>query len=68
MTLDEPRQDSLQAALANGRLFFVEFVATKELAGALDWIRQRDLRVARRTIQDAGGRDLLEILQVAPAR
>ncbi len=68
MTLDEQRQESLQDALGNGRLFFVEFAATTELASTLDWIRLRDLRVARSTIQDAGGRDLLEILQVTPTR
>ena len=68
MTLDEQRQESLQDALGNGRLFFVEFAATAELASTLDWIRLRDLRVARSTIQDAGGRDLLEILQVTPTR
>jgi hypothetical protein len=68
MTLDEQRQERLQDSLRNGRLFFVEFAATKELASTLDWIRQRDLRAARSTIQDAAGRDLLEILQVTPTR
>jgi hypothetical protein len=61
-------QSALQEAARDGRLFFVEFVGTPQLATTIDWIRERGLRAAGTTIQDAGGRDHLEVLQVTAAR
>jgi hypothetical protein len=62
------RQPGLQEVLFNGRLFFVEFVGTPELAAEIEWIRERGLSVARTTVQDRSGRDLLAVLQVTAAR
>ena len=58
------RQPGFQEALQSGRLFFVEFVGTPELAAEIEWIRARGLRSSSTTVRDASGRDLLEILQV----
>jgi len=66
--LDVERHAGFSETLQNGRLFFVEFVGTPELAAAIDWIRQRGFRAARSTIRDASGRELLEILQVTAVR
>jgi hypothetical protein len=68
MGLDVERQAGFSEALHKGRLFFVEFVGTPERAAAIDWIRQRGFPVARTTIRDASGRELLEVLQVTAAR
>ena len=38
---------AFQEALGNGRLFFVEFAGTPELATAIEWIRERGLRCRR---------------------
>jgi hypothetical protein len=61
-------QPPLRDALASGRLFIVEFTGSPELAAARQWIDARGLRATPSTVQDASGRDLLTILQVAPAR
>jgi hypothetical protein len=63
---DPERQQGVQDTLHNGRLFFVEFAGTPELAATIDWVRRRGLNAASTTIRDAGGRDLLQVLQVAP--
>jgi hypothetical protein len=55
----------VEEALRAGRLFFVEFVGTPELARAEEWIRNRGLRATPRVIKDAGGGDHLQILQAA---
>jgi hypothetical protein len=59
---------AFQEALGNGRLFFVEFEGTPELATANNWIRERGLRAVSTTVQDASGRDLLKVLQVTAPR
>ncbi len=64
MAADAERQPGFEDTLHNGRLYFVEFAGTPELAGTIDWIGQRGLNAASTTIRDASGRDLLEILQV----
>jgi hypothetical protein len=56
---------SVQDAVHNSRLFFVEFVGTPELAKSIDWIRARGLRASQTTVPDAGGRDLVAIVQVS---
>jgi len=58
----------LQETLDNGRLFFVEFAGTPELATALDWIRDRGLRAVTTSVRDSSGRDLLSVLQVSAER
>jgi hypothetical protein len=63
-TLPADGQAGLHEALRDGRLFFVEFEGTPELARAADWIRDRGLRAERTAITDASGRDHLQILQV----
>jgi hypothetical protein len=68
MSLGAEHEPGFQDALHNGRMFFVEFAGTSELATAVDWIRERGLRAERTTVHDAGGRDLLEILQVTATR
>jgi hypothetical protein len=61
-------QADLQDAPKSGNLFFVEFAGTPELADANRWIVERGLHASAITIQDASGRDLLNVLQVAAAR
>jgi hypothetical protein len=68
MGLQAERQPDLQETARNGRLYFVEFVGTPQLGTTIDWIRARGLHAASTTIQDAGGRDHLEVLQVTAAR
>lgn len=68
MGLQAERQPDLRETGRNGRLYFVEFVGTPQLASAIDWIRERGLGAASTTILDAGGRDHLEVLQVTAAR
>ena len=68
MSLAVEHEPGFQETLQNGRLFFVEFVGTPELATAIDWIRERGLRAASTTVPDASGRDFLEILQATAAR
>jgi hypothetical protein len=57
-----------QEALRDGRLFFVEFEGTPELAIAIDWIRNRGLRAVTTTVKDASGRDHLQVLRVSGPR
>jgi hypothetical protein len=49
-------------------MLFVEFAGTPELADANRWIVERGLHASAITIQDASGRDLLNVLRVAAAR
>jgi hypothetical protein len=51
---------------SGGRVFFVEFAGTPELAARVDWIRAHGRRATSTVIRDAGGRDLLEVLEIAP--
>ena len=64
----EERGPDFAGALENGRLFFVEFAGTPGAAARMEWIRARGRQASSRIIYDAGGRDLLEILEVVPAR
>ena len=68
MGLAMEKDQAFQEALHNGRLFFVEFEGTPELATAIEWIRARGLHAVTTTVRDASGRDLLEILQVTSPR
>jgi hypothetical protein len=63
-SLDVERAPGFQEALGSGRLFFVEFVRTPELAAELDWIHARGLHAETTTVRDASGRDHLAIVQV----
>jgi hypothetical protein len=61
------RLDTIEASADRaraGRLFFVEFADSPELAAAFTWIRERGLQHNESAIQDAGGRDLLVVLEV----
>ncbi|MBA3461262.1 MAG: glycosyltransferase family 39 protein [Deltaproteobacteria bacterium] len=49
---------------ASGRMYFVDFVGTEELARARAWIAERGLRGRESAIQSAGGRDLVTITEV----
>ena len=49
-----------------GRVFFVEFAGTPELGARVDWIRAHGRRATSTIIGDAGGRDLLEVIEIAP--
>lgn len=49
---------------AQGRMYFVDFVGTEELARSRAWIEQRRLRAKESTIRSAGGSDLLAIIEV----
>lgn len=49
------------------RLFVVEFSGTPELEAATAWIARHRLRASATAIQDAAGRDLIAIVEVAPA-
>jgi hypothetical protein len=66
MGLPPESRPDLQDAVRDGRLFFVEFVETPELTAAIEWIRERGLRATTITVEDASGRDLLAVLQIAP--
>jgi hypothetical protein len=66
MGLDREGQPGFQNALQNGRLFFVEFAGTPELATATEWIRERGLHAVSTSIRDASGKELLDVLQVTP--
>ena len=66
MGLESERRGDFDEPLRRGRFFFVEFADTPELAGAIEWIRARGLRAASSSVRDAGGRDLLQVLQVMP--
>jgi hypothetical protein len=66
MTLPPDDRPELQEALARGRLFFVEFTGSEELTRAIDWIRGHGYQSAETVVHDAGGHDLLTVLQVAP--
>lgn len=68
MSPDVEFRPDFQEALDNGRLFFVEFAGTPELASTIEWIRTRGARAATTTIHDASGRDLLEVLHVTAAQ
>ena len=68
MELASESQPAFQDALRAGRLFLVEFVGTPELSADIAWLRARGLRSTSTIVRDAGGRDLLEILQVAAPR
>ena len=51
-------------AIVGRRLFFVEFADSPELTATLGWLRDRGLQSTATTITDAGGRDLLVVLEV----
>jgi hypothetical protein len=51
--------------LRQGRLFFVEFSATRELADQTEWVRVHGFESVTSHVQDASGRDLLTIVQVS---
>ena len=70
ITMKIPADDApeLRDALARGRMFFVEFVRTPELTRAEDWIRGHGRQMTTTMIRDAGGRDLLEVLEVGASR
>jgi hypothetical protein len=67
VTMRIPRDDApeLGAALERGRVFFVEFVGTPELARAENWIRAHGRQALTTIVRDQGGRDLLEVLEVS---
>jgi hypothetical protein len=46
----------------------VEFTGTPELAAALDWVQARGLQARPTEIRDAGGGELLTVLEIGPAR
>jgi hypothetical protein len=62
---DLMRQPGYDEALRAGRLFFVEFSETRELATTRQWIEQHGLRADTMLVRDAKGRALVEILQVS---
>ena len=68
LTRAEERPADFPDALRDRGLFFVEFVGTPELDARRDWIRARGRRAESTVIHDASGRELLEILEVAPER
>jgi hypothetical protein len=59
-----PDDPSFREALSEGRVFVVEFAGTAALGTAIDWIRASGLRFTQAAVQDAGGRDVLAILQI----
>jgi len=64
--LEAAHETPVRDALANGRLFIVEFADSPELDAAVKWIQARGLRSTSSSVQDASGRGLLVILQVGP--
>jgi hypothetical protein len=65
MTEDGRRLDPAAIA-SSGKLFLVEFAGTPELDARLAEIRARGLRGVSTRIQDASGKDLLEVVEVQP--
>ena len=61
---DVTRQPGYDEALKTGRLFFVEFSQTQDLATTRQWIEQHGLREVTTVVRDASGRAVVEILQV----
>jgi hypothetical protein len=55
---------SLADALAHGRMYFVEFAGTPELARAEAWVSSHHRQMTTTVIRDQGGRDLLHVLEV----
>lgn len=63
---DDERSLDLVALASSGKLFLVEFAGTPELEAKLAEIRARGLRGVSTKIQDASGKDLLEVVEVHP--
>jgi hypothetical protein len=64
MTIPQDTAPELRDALARGRVFFVEYAGTPELARAESWIHAHGRQVAATAIRDRGGRDFLHVLEV----
>jgi hypothetical protein len=62
---DVTRQPGYAEAVERGRLFFVEFSDTPELATARRWVEQHGLREETTLVRDASGRAIVEVLQVS---
>jgi hypothetical protein len=62
---DVTRQPGYAEAVERGRLFFVEFSQTPELATTRRWVEQHGLREETTLVRDASGRTVVEILQVS---
>ena len=62
--VDMERDPGFREALASGRLFFVEFTRTPELAAELDWIHARGQNAETTIVRDAGGREHLAVVHV----
>lgn len=65
MKIPADEDPSLGAALADGNLYFVEFVGSPELAHAEDWIRARHLRQQIDAVHAADGRELFHVIAVS---
>jgi uncharacterized membrane protein len=64
MAVAPEARSGFEQALRDGRVFLVEFVASREREAAHAWVRARGLEATRLIVRDAGGRDHLEVLQV----
>jgi hypothetical protein len=51
--------------VAGSRLFVVGFAGSAQLTKAQAWIQARGLRSTTIIVRDAGGRDLIHVLQVS---
>jgi hypothetical protein len=60
----EDRPDFMQV-VAGSRLFVVGFAGSAQLTKAQAWIQARGLRSTTIIVRDAGGRDLIHVLQVS---
>jgi len=60
----EDRRDFAEM-VDGGRVFIVEFTGSAQLAKAQAWIQAQGLRSTTTVVRDAGGRDLLHVLQVS---
>lgn len=64
MTIPPDGSPAVEDALAHGRMYFVEFAGTPELARAETWIASHRRQQTTTLIRDQGGRDLLHVLDV----
>jgi len=59
---------SVNRTFDSSAAYVVEFTGTPELAAALDWVQARGLQARPTEIRDAGGGELLTVLEIGPAR
>ena len=68
MGLAIEKDQAIQEALHNGRLFLVEFEGTPELATAIEWIRARGCMPPRRRCATRAAAIFVKVLQVTAPR